>query len=228
MMPWLGLFNKIYKADLWVVLDHTLNNPRDATFWGRRVKILVNGEGKWLSLPLKRPDKKGIVGIPISEMEFNNDNPRIFQDALKTVEFNYKRSPYFNEVYPFVENYLLSDEQKMSNRNFSFIFQVMEHLEIKTRVSFSSNLNCKLNGTQLLIEILKKERGSTYLCGAGASSYQQDELFAKEGIELEYNNYNHPTYKQNGSKIFVPGLSIIDAAMNIGWKETKKLIQISK
>jgi hypothetical protein len=224
MLPWLGFFNKINKADLWVVLDHTTNNPRDAAFWGRRVKIMVNGEGKWLSLPLKRPETAGVIGVPIYEIQFNDADPKVYQDALKTVELSYKRAPFFKEVFPIIEHFLLSKEMGMSNRNLSFIFQIMELLEMKTAVCYSSTLYCKESSTALLVEILKKKNGTIYLCGGGASAYQQDELFLNEGIVVEYNNFIHPVYPQLTSKEFVQGLSIIDAAMNIGWERIKELI----
>ena len=34
-MPWMGFFDKILKADLWVILDHVENNPRNTGYWNR-------------------------------------------------------------------------------------------------------------------------------------------------------------------------------------------------
>lgn len=226
MLPWLGLFNKIDKADLWVILDHTTNNPRDAAFWGRRVKILVNGQDKWLSLPLKKPKISGLIGVPIYEIEFNDAHPKVFEDALRTVEFGYKKASHFKKIFPIVEAFLLSSEMNMSKRNLSFIFEVMQLLDINTEICYSSEMDCKENSTKLLVEILKKKQGTTYLCGGGAGGYQKDELFHAAGKEVIYNNFNHPFYRQMNSQKFVPGLSIIDALMNLGIEETKKLIRI--
>lgn len=225
MLPWLGLFNKIYNADTWVILDHVSNNPRDAAFWGRRVKIMINGEGKWLSLPLKRPETQGVIGVPINEMEFNNADPKIYHDALRLVELNYKKTPFFKDIFPIVENFLLSMEMNMSRRNLSFIFQIMDLLEMNTRVCYSSEIDCQETSTSLLVEILQKMNGSVYLCGGGAGGYQQDELFHQAGIIINYNSFNHPVYHQMNSKKFVPGLSIIDALMQVGITETKKFIR---
>jgi hypothetical protein len=86
-------------------------------------------------------------------------------------------------------------------------------------------LNCEANATALLVEILKKKQGTTYLCGGGAEGYQQDNLFEAAGISLKYNNFNHPTYPQLSRQAFVPGLSIIDALMHVGVEATKKLIR---
>jgi hypothetical protein len=225
MLPWLGFFNKIDKANLWVILDHTINNPRDAAFWGRRVKVLVNGEGKWLSLPLKKPEISGVIGIPISEMEFNDAQPKVYQDAIRTIELYYKKTAYFDDIFPIVEAFLLSSEMNMRKRNLSFIFQMMEMLNINTEICYSSDLNCKENATALLVEILKMKQGTTYLCGGGAGGYQKDELFHQAGIQVQYNDFIHPVYFQQKDKPFVPGLSIIDALFQIGLKETETLVK---
>jgi hypothetical protein len=225
MLPWLGLFNKINKADLWVILEHTKNNPRDAAFWGRRVKIMINGEGKWLSLPLKRPEIPGLVGVPINQMEFNNGEHKLFMDAIRTIEMSYKKSPFFKKIFPIVEEFLVSQELNMSKRNLSFIFHLMELLEIRTQICYSSDLDCHETSTQLLIEIIRKKQGNTYLCGGGSAGYQNDELFSQAGIQVIYNKFSHPIYPQFNCNEFVPGLSIIDALMNVGIDATKKLIR---
>jgi hypothetical protein len=224
MLPWLGFFNKIYKADLWVILDHTKNNPRDANFWGRRVKILVNGKDEWLSLPLKKPLESGIIGIPVHDIEFSNVLPNVYYKALQTIKVNYENSPFFTEVFPIVEKFLLSSEMNMSKRNLSFIFEIMKIFEFKTKVCYSTDLNCQKASTPLLVEIIKKVNGTSYLCGGGASLYQVDDLFIQSGIQLIYNDFKHPVYNQFNSNHFTTGLSIIDALMNLGFDNTKKLV----
>lgn len=225
MMPWIGLFNKIYNSETWVVLDHTLNNPRDAAFWGRRVQILVNKSASWLSLPLAKPRQTGVLGIPVKDLEFNDSDPKVYIKALKTVELNYKKSQFFDEIFPIVESHLLSNEMNMSKRNMAFIIEVMKILNINTKVIYSSSMNCVERSTKLLVEILKKLNAKKYICGGGAVGYQEDELFRVNQIELKYNNYSPTPYHQNGIDNFIPGLSIIDALFQVGINETERLVK---
>jgi fructose 1,6-bisphosphatase len=37
-------------------------------------------------------------------------------------------------------------------------------------------------------------------------------------LQLQYQKFCHPIYKQFRSEPFTAGLSVIDAAMNVGWK----------
>lgn len=222
-MPWLGFFNKINKADLFVVLNHTENNPRDSSFWGRRVKIISNKKEHWLSIPLIKP-AKGVVGQPINEMKINLDQKRHFKKNITLIYQNYSKTPYFKEIFPIIENYFNSEEEHLSIRNMEFIEIIMDKLNIKTKIIYSASLSCEKKSSELLLEILNKTRGTTYLCGDGASGYQKDELFIKAGIGLEYNNFKQPIYNQINTESFISGLSIIDSLMNIGFNGVEKLL----
>lgn len=78
----------------------------------------------------------------------------------------------------------------------------------------------------MLIDLLLKRNSTTYLCGAGASGYQKDELYNEKGIAVQYNNFNHPVYEQHNSNEFIPGLSIIDCLMNLGFNNTAKILNV--
>jgi hypothetical protein len=220
-MPWLGFFKKISKVDHWIVLDHTIGNPRDAAFWGRRVKILINGEGKWLSLPLVKPPN-GVIGIPIRDMAFSDLNPKVWVNGLRTIQMAYASAPFFDRYFSVVEDFFKDPELNLMSRNLRFIKAVMSILEITPSISFSSDYGVESASTQLLVDLLGKCGAHTYVCGDGASGYQDDELFDRNGIRLEYNNFCHPEYRQLRTAEFVPGLSIIDALFMVGDEKIAK------
>ena len=222
-MPWLGFFNKINKADTFVVLDHTHNNPRDSSFWCRRVKILINSKEFWLSVPLNKPPK-GIMTQAINEMTINEKQPKEFTKKLQQIRQSYTKHPYFEEVFPIIEDYMINDNASLFDRNMGFIKRIMNLLEINTEIVYSSSLNCTNYSTELLIEIIKKLKGDIYLCGGGSSGYQKDVMYEQNNIALEYNNFCHPEYSQKKMNTFVAGLSIIDPLMNLGFEEVKKIL----
>lgn len=222
-MPWLGFFNKINNADVLVVLDHTENNPRDSAFWGKRVKILINGKENWFSIPLNKP-QKGVIGIPIKEMTINLNLKKEIEKKILSIKQNYSKHDYFDEIFPLVESYFNNKSDFLLDRNMEFILNVMKGLSINTKIVYSSNLSCHQKSTELLIEIIKKIEGDTYLCGGGASGYQNDDLFKNNDIILEYNNFTSPKYEQMKSSNFVTGLSIIDPLMNIGFNGVKEIL----
>lgn len=215
-MPWYGLFSKISKSDCWIVLDHTHNNPKDASFWGRRVQILVNGKAHWLSIPLKKSNLKESFTQPINQMVINTSDKKLFKKLQQTIKMSYIKTPYFKKYYYLVERYFNHSSDNLQRRNMEFIIEVMRILKISTKIIYSSDFNFTTKKTELLIDLLKATNSTTYLCGNGASGYQDDALFAKHNISLEYNVVNHPIYKQPFTSSCVQGLSILDLLFNMG------------
>jgi hypothetical protein len=223
LFPWLGFFSKILKSDTFVFLNHVVNNPRTALYT-KRVQIILNGEEHWLTLPLK--NVKGETFIPINTMEI--DNPVLIASKhLKTIELNYKKAPFFSETFEYILPFYEHKSPLISERNIDFILAICKRLEIQKEFLISSDLNCTNHSTEMLIEILKKTKGTTYLSGDGAEGYQEEALYNANDIYLEFSNYQHPTYPQSNTSNFKKGLSIIDVLMNIGFEETKNLLLLS-
>src|SRR6185503_18008328 len=88
----------------------------------------------------------------------------------------------------------------------------------------ASDLEISGRSNDLLISIVKSAGGNIYMAGGGASGYQDDSLFEKAGLVVTYQRFVHPLYSQTNSKRFVPGLSIIDALMNLGLEGTRSLL----
>lgn len=220
-LPWLGFFNKYRKSDVFVILDHTENNPRDSNFWGRRVRIIANGQPHWLSIPLTKPSGK--VGQSISEMTLNLNDRKFLKKNLSTISQSYSKAPFFDQIFPLVEAYFNHESHKLLERNMSFILEIGNQLNFDTNVVYSSDLNCKMSSTDLLIEIIKNVDGTDYLSGTGAGGYMKEESFTENGIGLQLNDFSFIPYNQVNTNEFVPGLSILDTLMNLGFGGTADL-----
>ena len=219
--PWMGFFHKIYIGDAFVFLDHVENNPRSAIYT-KRVKIIVNKQEHWLTCSLKTHENK--IFVPINQMRL--DNPERLKDKhLKTIELNYKKSPFFNDTMPLVQSFYDHKSYLISERNIDIINSICTRLNITTSKFISKDLNIDSSSNQMLINITKSLNGDCYIPGGGADGYQENEMFANCGINIEYQNFKHPQYNQFNAQTFIPGLSIIDALMNIGSSETEKLIK---
>ena len=219
-MPWLGFFAKIMKSDVWVLLDHVDNNPRDAAFLGRRVKVSLNGKADWLSIPLVKEENR--IGVPISEMQISTDFSKVDyrKKNLNLIEINYRKTPFFKQIFPLIESYFLSEDPFLLSRNMGFIMEVFQLMEHHLQVVKSSNLECRERANELLLEIIGKVGGSVYISGDGAGSYMNMDRFAAENIAVEFNQFKPFVYTQVNAPAFLPGLSIIDILMNLGPEQT--------
>lgn len=223
-MPWFGFFRKISKADTWIVLDHVENNPRDAAFWGRRVKILVNGNPTWLSIPLCKPSSKGTVGMPIREMRISHSDPKTLIKLSRTLHISYAAAPFYEQFKYLYECYCSETTDSLIVRNMNFITRVMGEVGVETKVLFSSQMNPNGTSNALLVDLLTKAGADTYLCGTGADSYQINDYFQKQQIRVERNEFEHPKYTQLRTKEFVPGLSILDMLFMCGREQTRNYL----
>lgn len=218
--PWLGYFNKIARADVFIILD-TVQFPKTGGSWLNRVQLVLDGERKWATMPINR----SYHGVrTINEMQIADDG-RWREKFLRSISINYRRAPFFDDVFPSLSELVNRREASLAAFNRAAIMSVLDRLELERgKIIDSSSLHAQGSGTDLLVELVRVVGGTSYLCGGGASGYQEDEKFAAAGLELVYQDYCHPVYPQAATHEFVAGLSIIDALMNCSWSGTRKLL----
>jgi len=219
--PWLGYFDKIRRADTFIFLDD-VQYQKTGGSWSNRVKVLINGEGRWLTAPVER-SFNGVRNV--NEMVFSSKEDWRSK-VLKTLVLAYGRAPFFDEAYSTIESLVRYPEDNVAEYNIRTIKTLSTLLGYPLNSSVrSSGLLTNSSSTARLIDLTIRADGKTYLCGGGAGGYQDDNFFKKAGIELLYQNFSHPEYPQFGSKVFVAGLSILDAIMNLGFKGVQQLLQ---
>lgn len=221
--PWLGFFNKISRSNIFILAD-TMQFPKSQWKgnWLNRVRILVNGKPHWITAPIQR-SYHGVLSI--DKIEFDLSQPWR-QKLLRTIKMEYGCSPFFDSVYPFLQELIEQPTSMLCDFNVSAISAITKALNLNSvEMINASSLLGEGKATDLLVSIIKSVGGDAYLCGGGASGYQEDEKFSKEGINLIYQDFIHPHYPQIKSPEFNAGLSIVDALMNCGFSGTSKLIQ---
>lgn len=219
--PWLGYFNKLRRADVFVFLDDVQHVKTGGT-WSNRVKLLVGGEARWVTAPTVRA-YSGVRDIRDIRFDESSDWR---SKLLRTVEMNYRRAACFEEAWQLVRPLIENRETSMAEYNQHAIRSLVRALGLEgTRLVASSGVAKSGTGTALLIEIAVAMSADEYLAGGGAGGYQDEAAFEAACIKLTFQNYQHPTYAQVGAREFVPGLSIIDALMNCGIESTARLLQ---
>lgn len=218
--PWLGFFDKMIRSDAFVLLDH-VQFPKTGGFWGNRVKLLINGEARWVTAPILR-NYHGVRAI--LEMEFH-PQPGWREKIVRTIAGSYGKRPRFTEAMAFFEPLILNADDNIARYNSTAIITMAERLGIPTdKVHWSSRLSPHGHSNEMLVALTKSLGGDTYLCGGGADDYQDAEAFGREGVVLRRQEFQHPRYSQGGGQAFIPGLSIVDAVMNVGWDEVRRLL----
>lgn len=217
-LPWLGYFYKMWESDLFVFLD-SVQFPRGQSFANRN-RIKVHNGTTWLTIPVST--SAGTEGkVSYNEVQFANDKWR--RKHLKTLQMNYKRADYYDDIFPMMEEEIERNENFVG-LNIGLIQTFAEYLDIQTEtVRLSDLLDTYGEKTQLIIDICGAIGAREYLSGTGGGKeYNDEQLLNKHGISLKYSQFKHPEYPQLWDG-FEPNLSIIDLLFNCG-PDSKKVL----
>lgn len=216
--PWLGYFNKIHRADVFVILDD-VQMIKTGSSWVNRVNLVINKEARFYSIPVVRPS--GTIMIKDAVISDSKWKKRL----ISTLEMSYGRHPYYKANIDLIKGLIDGGTDNLCEFNLSVIRQLVSVLGLGyNKLRLASEMDIKSTATQRLIDLTKLNCCESYLEGGGASGYQEDDLFKAQGVSLIKQNFIHPTYPQKDSAQFIMGLSILDPLFNCGIDETKKLI----
>ncbi len=226
-MPWLGYFDLINQADVFVFLDDVQWTTGD---WRNRNRIRTPQGWTWLTVPVRFEKPHLEYHIKDVQISTSQNWQKQHLDALWAC---YRKTPHFGEVYPLFEKALSTKQKFIVDLNYELIFVICNYLELKkTRFLFSQKMNTpgELSKDERLLAIFDEIGGvTTYISGPAAKSYLQENKFQEMGIKVQWHDYDHPYYNQNtwGSNMFIPYLSIVDLLFNHG-KESLQILSGSK
>ena len=175
-IPWKGYFDLINMVDEFILYDEVQYTKND---WRNRNKIKTPQGIQWLTIPVRQEslDQK-IKDTKISDKKWNIKHWR-------TISQNYSKAKYFKDYKDiFEELYLTCDEEYLSQINYKFITTINEILEIKTKLSWSSEFELVDGQTEKLLGICKDCNADIYLSGPAAKDYFNEELAKQENITI--------------------------------------------
>ena len=205
-LPYLGYFQLINAVDEFLLLD-------DVTFikqgYINRNSILVGGKAQLISLQIN-----GISSNKLIREHHLSENPIWKNKILKTVQQNYTKAPFFNDVYPIIKRCILHKNNNLSEYLKFQIEQICSYLNIKTEIISCSSLRSRneLKKQELVIDLCLKRSAKVYLNTLGGKNLYDKDVFKKNNLELKFikkNNIKYNQFKNN----FVDNLSIIDLLM---------------
>jgi len=216
-IPWLGYFYKIYQSDVFVFLDdvqysnegmqnyHYIKTPQGSF----RLKIPVNSK----------------FGLNINEIK-TRDELGWKKKHLKSIEMNYKKSKYFEDIFPEYSSLILDEYDGLADLDISIVKHICKKFGIQTEFTLSSKLGLNSKKEQKVLDICSTLNGNVYYSGTGAKAYQKQENFEKRGIELRYSEYFPFEYPQLWGD-FQSNVSVIDYLMNCGYDWERVLVNQS-
>lgn len=218
--PYIGYFQLIANADLFILLD-------DVQFirhgWIERNRILKpNNEPLYIKLSILKKSSKSLI----KEVEINNEldwRNKIFAqlEPYKKVSKNYE------EIVLFLKEAFKIETQSLVALNAHLLKKTCEYLNINTPIKTFSSMNLEIEDVnapdEWALNICKVLNAKTYINPPGGINLFDKNKFKNNGIELNFLSPNLKTYNQFKDS-FISGLSIIDVLMFNSKEEVRRML----
>ena len=215
-MPWLGLFHKIALADIFCVFDIVQYQRKD---FNNRNKIKTSSGDLWLTVPVK---SSGRFDCLITDIEIVNNGWN--KKHLKSIELNYKKTPYFDQYYYDLKKILDTSYQYLVDLNFDILVYLLNALNIDTKTVKASDYLFKGAKSELVLDMCIQLNADIYIFGENGKDYANIDTFISAGVSPYFQSYNHPVYNQIKGK-FMPYMSVFDLLFNEG-QNSKNILML--
>ncbi len=213
-LPWLGYFEQMAMADRFIFMDDVQYTRRD---WRNRNRIKTSSDSIWLTVPVKKHPRH--AQIRDIEINYQQDWRR---RHLRSIEVSYCKCPHFEPLFSELKRELEAAPTQLLALNCRLTRLLCPYFDISTPTSFSSEVpraeedhGGEHDKNQRIIDICRHFGADLLYDGAKAADFIDIDRFRQSGIEVVFQNYQHPTYQQAFGE-FLTHQSAIDLVMNTG------------
>jgi hypothetical protein len=219
IFPYIGYFQLIDAADTFVFYDDVNFIKRG---WINRNRLLIDGAEKLITFPCIGSSQNKLI----KEVKVDTTN-REYSKIMKSIQYSYSKAPHFEEVFALIKTLLSAEYKSVAELASQSIVSVLEYLDIKKKIIYSSNEFSETRGmdkAKRLIKLSKCLDADIYLNAIGGKALYRKEEFAACNLELKFLKPNLKPYSQF-SNTCILGLSIIDVLMFNTKEEVLDLIK---
>ena len=207
-LPWLGYFDKIRRSDLFLYLDSV--QFQKGSFQNRN-KIRSKDGPVWLTVPVEIKGK--LHEHTLAQIAINN---RIGWQAKhwSALKMNYSRAAYSADRLPAMYGFYEGSYEHLSELCWEMLVYFNRQLRISTPMQRTSAMaNVEGAKSELVLNLCRSVGATTYLSGALGRGYLDEKAFSTAGINIVYQSYQHPLYRQ-AYEGFEPAMGVIDLLLN--------------
>ena len=213
-LPWLGYFDKMDRADAFVLLDNVQYKKNEFI---NRNRIKTSAGWQWVTTPVRYRFPERIDEVPIN----NAVNwRRQHAQALLT---NYGKAPHFAAYRAFFDDLYAHPWERLCDLNVGVVRGLAALLGIRREMPLASGWALSDDPTGRHVDICRRVGADTYLSGAGGQNYLDLGQFDAAGIRVEFQDFAHPAYPQRFGP-FEPFMSVVDLLFNCG-EESLEIIR---
>lgn len=168
--PYMGFFQKMEEADIFVMLDNVKFKKNN--FQNRNRFKNNQGQEEWFGFAVPKDSTSKLIKdvVPVDDKIDRWKNK-----VIKKLEHNFRQD--FTSVY---------ENENLIDINMKSIKWAMNRMSINTKIIFSSEINVKGSGSELLSNICKEIGAKTYLSGPSGKDYLEEDFFGDIKVEYFY------------------------------------------
>lgn len=220
--PYLGYWQLLAKVDVFVILEQTKYVKQS---WINRNFVLGTRGSFLISVPLEKASDSSLIEHRQVSDAWTDTRGR----ALRTIRQSYRKSRFFEDIYPWLDEQLSFREKRLSKYLERQIRSTADLLSIDTKIVTARDLGdfVDLERDHRIFEICRSLECDRYLNLRGGRTLYSPDSFRKAEISLGFLSPELPRYGQ-GLQEFVPSLSIIDSLFWNGPRETGEMVRLGE
>ena len=213
-IPWLGYFDKMRKADLFIMVDHV---QMERQGFQNRARIKTGEGERLITVPVIHESR----AERIMDKRIDNSRDGRFRWSRKmllTFKYAYQSAPYYRAYEPVLAEIFEAHWERLRDLNGHFIELCRAALGIRTPMLASSSLKIAGAKSEMILNMCRAVGADAYLSGRGASmDYLDVRAFERAGVRVLWQDFEHPRYRQYPScGEFIPNLAALDLILNCG------------
>jgi WbqC-like protein len=219
-LPWLGFFDQMRRADVFVYYDDV---QYDTHGWRNRNRIKTQRGPLWLTVPVRHSglSKPRILDVAI------DGRTNWAKKHVASLRQAYSGAPFAQQYMAALEAVLMQSWERLVDLDLAVVDLLAEWLAVRPRIERASALGIGGAQTDRLVNICRHFGATRYLTGSAARTYLDVALFEHNGIAVEWQDFAHPVYPQLHGE-FVPYLSAVDLILNCGQQSRAVLEGVSR
>jgi hypothetical protein len=207
-LPWLGYFEQIHHADLFIFLNDVQYTKSD---WRNRNRIKTPRGIAWITVPVRRQG----LQQRICETCINHATPWP-ERHVNLLREHYRKAPHFEAVMDVIGPHLAARPLLLQDLAIGLVLDLAKFMGIPPNTVRSSDLGVRETDRNGRLIAMCRRVGATELYESAAGrAYMDVARFAAAGVRVVFQDYRHPTYRQFFGP-FVSHLSVVDLLFHYG------------
>ena len=207
-LPWLGFFDQMRRADVFVYYDDV---QYDTHGWRNRNRIKTQQGPLWLTVPVRHA---GLGKPRILDVEIDG-RTNWARKHVVSIRQAYAAAPFVKTYVPALEDLLMRPWERLVDLDIAVAALMAQWFGLTTRVERASTTGVAGGQSERLVNLCRHFGATAYLSGSAARDYLDVTLFDAQGVTVEWQDFTHPVYPQQHGA-FVPYLSALDLILNCG------------